>query len=355
MARVTLKDVARQAGVSFKTVSRVLNNEPNVAPETTERVNQAILDLHYVPNSAARSLSSGKALSIGLVTGWSVNSPYVATLIEQTLEGCMHLGYSLALFAHEEGISHKILNAFLGKQIMGVMVDTNSARDTELMEQIHCYDVPHVIIHPHDSIRYPNSSYISIDNVGSARLAVEHLIGLGHRAIGYVTAYSGLSQEHERLDGYCEALAAAGIPVREDWVFKGRVDLRRSNPAELGLNGAKYLLSKFPEITAFFSETDEIALGIVSAVWQMGLKIPEDISVIGFDDISYAAMIVPPLSTIHQPIDEIARIAIQHLKDLIDNPNTRPLDVVVPTRLVIRNTCTTPRTQARIQAIPAVV
>jgi DNA-binding LacI/PurR family transcriptional regulator len=334
VARVTLEDVAKKAGVSFKTVSRVLNNEPNVAPKTLEKVKQAIADLNYVPNSAARNLSRGKARSIGLVLGWPVNSPYSSTLIDYTLDESMAEGYGLALFSMKNKVTNQIVDAFLGRQVDGVILDTNAAADADLMQQIDSLNIPHVIIHPDRKNGSSKASYVEINNYLGARQAVDYLIELGHRAIGCISYASGLYQEIDRTGGHRDALIDAGLPYHPEWVFQGS-----ELPFQVGVNGALSLLPNHPQLTALFVCTDEMAMGTVSAIWRLGLNVPNDISVVGFDDISHASMIAPSLTTIHQPIDEIARISVKHLIEKIDDPETAPINIVLPTRLVVRETC----------------
>jgi DNA-binding LacI/PurR family transcriptional regulator len=338
MARVTLKDVAKRAGVSFKTVSRVINHEPNVAVETYEKVNRAVIELNYVPNLAARNLSRGRARAIGLVSGWPVNTPFTSTLIEQCLDECNQKGYSMVLFSLGKDIARRIADAYLGKQVDGIVLDTNAAEADELKDQLNTLKIPYVIIHPNRKLGHSNASFVSINNIEAAKQATSYLVKLGHRSIGYITYRSGLNQEEERLRGYCLALEEAGLPTCKDWVYEGT-----DTAFKLGYNGASQLISRHPEITAIFTETDDIAMGVVSAVWQMGLKIPDDLSVVGFDDISYATMITPPLTTIHQPIIEIARTAVKLLISRIENPATDHIDLVMSTQLVVRDTCRPPR------------
>jgi LacI family transcriptional regulator len=342
MARITLKDVAKQAGVSFKTVSRVINHEPNISPETFEKVNKAIAELNYVPNSAARSLSRGKAMAIGLVSGWPVNTPFTSALIEKTLDESMHHGYGLALFALERGTPKKIVDAFLGRRVDGVILDTVAAEDENLVAQLISLAVPYVVIHPNRKNNHVRASFVSIDNVAAASQAVNYLIELGHCNIGEVTFQYGLQQESERLRGYLQALTGAGIPASDGWVYKGNT----ISGFQVGHAGAQHLIHQHPELTAIFTETDDIAMGVVGGLWQMGLKVPDDISVIGFDDITYSTMITPPLTTIHQPIDQIANTAVNQLIQTIEEPLTDPVDIVMPTRLVIRETCAAPRKEA---------
>ncbi|HSB65380.1 MAG TPA: LacI family DNA-binding transcriptional regulator [Anaerolineales bacterium] len=338
MPRVTLKDVAEQAGVSFKTVSRVINHEPNVASVTSQKVNKAIADLHYVPNVAARSLSRGKAKAIALVTGWPINHPYTGALIDQCFEESNRNGYSMVLFSLSSGIDRKISDAFLGRQVDGIVMDTKVAEDDELIRQLTAMNVPYVVIHPNRKSGRITASFIQIDNIEATRQAINYLIKLGHRTIGYINPQSGLVHDDERLHGYRLALEEAGIKPCDNWIYSGTTAY-----FTMALSGTSLLLRNNPEMTAIFAATDDIAMGVVSAVWQMGLKVPDDISVVGFDDITYATMTTPPLTTIHQPIDEIARTAVSHLISLIEDPGTPHIDLVMPTHLVIRDTCRAPR------------
>lgn len=339
MAQVTLQNVAEKAGVSIKTVSRVLNNEPNVAPLTAEKIRTAIAELKYVPNIAARNLSSGKAMTIGLVVGWPVTSPFSSALIEATLKASVEHRYRLALFTIENNVANQIVEAFLGKQVDGVILDTNAAEIQELTQQIEQLHIPCLIVHPNCINDRPKKfSMVRIENVESARQAVAYLIQLGHRNIGSVGYNSNLTQEDERLQGYHQALREAGIRFKEGWIHRG---IGLPNP--VAMKGTLDLLTHHPEITAIFAASDEMATGTLGAIWKLGLRVPEDISVIGFDDIPYATMAVPPLTTIRQPIGEIGSLAIKHLIEIIDNPAAEQVDIIVPTELIIRDSCRPPR------------
>jgi DNA-binding LacI/PurR family transcriptional regulator len=342
VARITLEDVAKKAGVSFKTVSRVLNKEVGVSGDTAEKVRQAIAELNYVPNTAARSLSLGKARAIGLVIGWPVTSPYSTAMIDETLKESMHHGYGLALFSLDHGASTRIVDACIGRQVDGLIMDTVAAEDKELNSHINALKIPCVIIHPNQKENYPHASFVQINNIAAAKQAVSYLIALGHRAIGFIRADLGFAQEDERERGYREAFAEVGLACNKDWAFVGGGWVPEK-AFYSGFAGAMHLLANHKELTALFAQTDEIALGVASAVWQMGLRIPDDISIIGFDDIIYASMIAPPLTTIHQPIDEFIRIAIEHLIGTIEGRKLEPIDMILPTRLVVRESCKPPK------------
>jgi DNA-binding LacI/PurR family transcriptional regulator len=277
-------------------------------------------------------------MAIGLVSGWPVNTPFTSAIIEQTLAESMRHGYGLALFSMDKDISKKIVNAFIGRRIDGVILDTVAAENEELSSQLNALNVPYVVIHPNRKNGHVRASFVSIDNIAAAKQAVNYLIELGHRCIGEITYRTGLVQEGERLQGYFQAMAEAGLPTCDEWVY-GSSQLT----VQSGFIGAQHLIKHHPELTAIFTETDDIAMGVLGGLWQMGLKIPDDISVIGFDDITYATMVTPPLTTIHQPIDQIACVAVKHLIQTIDDPLTIPIDMIMPTRLVVRDTCKPPR------------
>ncbi len=332
MPAVTLDDVAKKAGVSNKTVSRVLNNEPNVSEKTLQKVKQAIEELEYVPNTFARRLSSGKAMTLGLALGWQVYSPFVSLLINVALQESNRLGYSISLFSLWDGKTDHIVQAYLGKQVDGFIVDTAAAKNEMIQRRFKELNIPYVVIHPDSKDEHPNASFIRIDDKLASKVATEYLIQLGHRSIGYISVLGVIKIHQVRIAGYRQALQEAGIPFREDYVYNKTDVFGYEN----GYNGAIYLLTNYKEITAIVTATDDIAMGALSAIWTMGKRIPEDLSVIGFDDALQAAVTAPPLTTVHQPIDEIACLAIKTLIDKIDHPDSKPVDIVLPTRLVVR-------------------
>jgi len=338
MTNVKMKDVAKKAGVSLKTVSRVVNNEPNVTPATEELVLQAIADLGFIPNTAARRLALGKAMTIGLVMGWPVNSTYSAALIESVLKNSNSQGYGLVLFSIEDQPFDKVIQAYLGKQIDGVITDTIASLDDDLKKQLSSLNVPFLIIHPNSTDEFYNASYVMIDDKNGAKKATNYLIELDHRYIGFLYSESSANHVIERLNGYREALADANIPFQEQLVIRSSL-----GGFQAGFESASRLLSTVEEVTAIFCSTDEIAMGAMSAIWQAGLKVPDDISVVGFDDTRYARMLVPPLTTVHQPIAEIAEVAVEHLIEMIDDPDTERGCTVLLTHLIVRDTSKPPR------------
>lgn len=339
MSPITLDDVAKKAGVSNKTVSRVLNNEPTVAAKTLEKVQQAITELNYVPNTFARRLSSGKAMTIGMAIGWPIYTNFISKLIESVFKESSHHGYNISLFPIDEGGADRIIHAFLGKQVDGFILDTPSSMTTSIRESLIKLKVPYVVAHPSTKSDHPGASFVGIHDEQASRRGIEYLISLGHRNIGYIAAFNNIKQQGFRIQGYKKALKKAGIPIREELI------LGDNSPRvfDIGISCGQQLLAKFPELTAIAASTDDIAIGVMGAIWQRGQKIPDDISVIGFDDNYYAAMTAPPLTTIHQPIDEIGRQAVQLLIERIDDPDSEPKDIVLSGELVIRASCKPPR------------
>jgi LacI family transcriptional regulator len=335
MATVTLDDVAKRAGVSKKTVSRVLNNEPRVAAPTLEKVKSAIAELDYVPNVSARKLSSGKTMAIGMVFGWQVSGPFVSELIESALQESNRHDYNLFLYSIANNDPMKVIEAYLGKQVDGFILDTLAGKNKELVHRLNSLNVPYVLIHPTSKREHPNASFVRINDELAAKQATEYLLRLGHRCIGYIGFHAGITVEKDRLSGYQQALQEAGIPFREEWA------VRRygTSPFGIAYELVTDLISHQKQLTAVFASTDALAMGALSAIWHMGLRIPDDISVIGFDDIAYASMTAPPLTTIHQPLDEIASLAVRLLIDKIEDPSAKPVDLVLPTRLVVRDSC----------------
>ena len=331
---VTMEQVAKRAGVSLKTVSRVVNGEESVTPSTKEKVLKVIQELGYVPNLAARRLSRGKAMAIGIVLGWSMETTYSSALVHNVFSVCNENGYGLTIFSTDENVPNQVIQACLGKQVDGIILDTISSLNDELKRQLDAFNVPYVIIHPSCVDEPCDASYVTIDDYKSAKEAVLYLIELGHRAIGCIFEKSVLSQKINRLNGYRDALEKSDIPFKNSLISESSVRGMHG-----GFTSASQLILDNIDMSAIFCFTDELALGAMNAVWQSGRKVPDDISVIGFDDIKYASMVIPPLTTIQQPIAKIADTAVKQLINMIDDPASDQISTILPTRLIIRDTC----------------
>ncbi len=315
----TLKDVAKEAGVAFKTVSRVINNEPNVSKETKEKVEAAIKKLNFTPNLIARSLSCKKIMNIGIAVGWPIESFYVSQLLSETLKACTEKEYNLSVFSTAGDVKNakdRIIAASSGLIVDGLILDTVTSSDKEFLEKLEALNIPFVIIHPTDldeSIAY---DYVTIDDFAGAKKAVSYLIGLGHKNIGCIIGDS-FTEAKDRYDGYKSALKDASLPCPSKSLCLSK-DLTAYS---VGYKYATELIKENESLTAIFCESDEIALGAITALINAGKSIPEDISIIGYDDSYAASLAMPSITTIHQPIDKIAKTAVEMLVKRIENNN----------------------------------
>jgi LacI family transcriptional regulator len=329
-----MRDVAKEAGVAFKTVSRVINDEPNVSAGTREKVEKAIEKLHFTPNLIARSLNSKRIMNLGIVVGWPIDSFYTSQLINETFKACTMRGYNLNVFSTATDATeaqNRILTACAGGIINGLVLDTISGINSKFIEKLTKHETPFVIVHPHDLTAHANHDYVTIDDFQGAKTAVSYLISLGHKKIGCIIGNT-YQEGIDRFNGYKTALQEANLEVQS-----GLFSMQEGESAFFsGYKNTKEILKKNKKLTAFFCESDETALGTINALLQLGFRVPDDISVIGFDDNHAASMIIPPLTTVHQPIDEIATKAVEMLVKRVENTALDQPHVILPTRLVIR-------------------
>ncbi len=329
----TIRDVAKRAGVGLGTVSRVINDSPQVSEATRERVLSAITALNFVPNPTARRLSLGKTLTVAAIVPWFTRPAEVERLrgVENTLA---ESEYDLVLYNVEtpEKRDAYFRDVPRGERADGVLIISLSPRDDDVDRLAHS-PVPIVLIDAnHPSLKSLNR--VITDDVAGARAATQHLIDLGHTRIGFIsdpieTPFNFTSSRH-RLKGYRQALKAAGIPFRSDYHGQGehgRYEARRL---------ANQLLQLPDRPTAIFAASDTQALGVLEAAQDNRLRIPEELSVIGYDDIEIAESI--GLTTIRQQLYESGKRGVELLLDVLADSSTRPLCEVMPTELVIRRT-----------------
>lgn len=306
-----MKDVAELAGVSIKTVSRVLNNEPHVQDQLRDRVRAAVKKLNYVPSRSARSLRGSKSYTINLICH-SVRSAYVAAIQFGAVVACQELGYQLSISLMEDLIGKPVRDIRVYFERLksahnpdGVMLVAPFASDESIAYALQETEIPVVRIGP---INMPNrGTLVQIDDYKAATQLTEHLLSLGHHRIGFVRGIEDQRATHIRYEGYCAALKAAGIQVEPRLVHPGKFDFQS------GLDAGESLLSLQAPPTAIFASNDDMAAGVVTAASKAGLKVPNDLSVVGFDDSEIAVRMWPNLTTIHQPLQELGHIAIENL------------------------------------------
>jgi LacI family transcriptional regulator len=331
----TIFDVAQEAGVSIKTVSRVLNDEKNVRPVTRERVQAAIDALGYQPSAAARELRSGKPRSIGMVFN-DASSGFQSRLHHAALEACNAAGYFLAsgLFSDDPGQWEDELEAFVGRTRVERMILVPPLCGSEaLISGLIDRKVTLALISPPSA---PSGVHVlRMDDKAAAREIVEHLIALGHSRIAHLAGPADHVASRLRREGYEAALEAAGLPGGPGFVRPGDFQFKSA------LASAETLL-KDPDVrpTAIFCANDDMAAAVCFTASRIGLRVPEDVSVAGFDDVALAATMWPPLTTIAQPLDAIAQEAVS----LLAKPpkNGRPGDILLDHKLVVRGSTAPP-------------
>jgi DNA-binding LacI/PurR family transcriptional regulator len=329
----TIRDVAKRAGVGLGTVSRVINDSPQVSDATRERVLSAITALNFVPNPTARRLSLGKTLTIAVIVPWFTRPAEVERLrgVENTLA---ESEYDLVLYNVEtpEKRDTYFREVPRGERADGVLIISLSPRDDDVDRLAHS-PVPIVLIDAnHPSLKSLNR--VITDDVAGARSATQHLIALGHTRIGFISdpieTPFNFTSSRDRLKGYRQALRAAGIPFRSDYHGQGehgRYEARRL---------ANQLLQLPDRPTAIFAASDTQALGVLEAAQDCELRVPEELSVIGYDDIEIAESI--GLTTIRQQLYESGKRGVELLLAVLADSSIKPLHEVMPTELIIRRT-----------------
>jgi DNA-binding LacI/PurR family transcriptional regulator len=321
-----MEDVARVAGVSHQTVSRVLNNHPNVSSKTRERVEQAITELGYRRNTAARSLVTRRSQTIGVL-----GSEMAQYGPSHTLLGVQHAardaGYFVSVAGLREVTPETIKDAmahFMDQGVDGIVVTVPHPGTFDVLKDITA-QVPLVAV---GSIGDEHLTGATVDQRQGAKLAVEHLLSLGHQRIGHLSGPAGWIDAAARIDGWQEALVDAGLEpatlIEGDW------------SAECGYRaGLKIAADR--SVTALFVANDQMALGVLRAFNETGVQVPGDISVVGFDDQPESAYFIPPLTTVAQDFEELGQRCIGLLLDRLDGGTTREAATVTP-RLVVRST-----------------
>jgi LacI family transcriptional regulator len=329
--RVTIEDVAREADVSYATVSRVVSGKGYVSIETRNRVMDAVTRTGYIVNRRAQGLASGRAQVVGLVVH-DLDTSYIGEIVRGIDEELASVSYDLMLYTthkrkHRESAFVTNLTAGLADGLLLVLPTDPAA----YLDTIRRRGFPFVLIdHGGNGAEGPS---VGATNHQGAYDATRYLIELGHRRIGFVTGNLEMGCAADRLAGYRTALGDHGLAVDPCLIQEGDFAQPR------GFDCARALLSLPESPTAIFASNDVSAFGVVEAIRDRGLRIPDDVSVIGFDDIPTAASIHPRLTTVRQPLEEMGRQATRMLLEFIANPERQVERLDLPTSLVIRGSC----------------
>jgi DNA-binding LacI/PurR family transcriptional regulator len=334
--KVTIKDVAKAAGVSTQTVSRVINFRPDVSPETKKRVQKIIEDLGYSPNVIARSLVRGRSNTLGVV-GFGLGYFGPTSILKGIEQRTYDLGFSLLLSLLDDfDPSHidSIVRNLLDRQVEGIIwaVPGNDRLVGRLSNRFKEISIPIVFL---NKSKRAGDLVIALDNQHGARLATEHLLSQGYRCVGIITGPSDWWEAQQREVGWRQVMLGAGfseldkVKVIGDW------------SAQSGDVGLHELLAKSPQVDAVFASNDQMALGALQAARRLGIKIPQELGIVGFDDIPEAAYFYPSLTTIRQDAEELGSQAVDQMCNSIrarQQGEDYKSDVVwVRPQLIVRN------------------
>ncbi|GAB4575295.1 MAG: LacI family DNA-binding transcriptional regulator [Anaerolineae bacterium] len=336
---LNLEDIARRAGVSRSTVSRVINNEPYVSEKTRAKVLAVVEEVGFAPNPGARMMVTRRTQVIGVVIPQTLtvvfeDPYYFPTLLQGVAEAAQQHDYAMLLFVgNTNEDEQQLYRRILQNRLMDGLVIASATQDTGIIRQLLNRDTPFVMVE-RPATAEDRVNYVTVDNVGAVHEVVKHLYSLGCRRIGHVTGSLSNADAQDRLAGYRQALRAVGLPVDEDLIVEGHFSSRS------GYLAAQTLIAR--GVDAIFAASDTTALGVMHALQEAGLRVPDDVAVVGFDDLPRALETRPPLTTVYQPIKEKGFKATELLLDMLDNGHDGPQHVVLPTRLVIRESTVKP-------------
>lgn len=324
----TMKQVAEKAGVSTSTVSHVLNNTRIVSPEAKERVQKAIAELRYIPSAVARSLKNDRTHTIGMMIPNNSN-PYFAEVIQGVEDASFKFGYNIILCNSYDDPKKQAayIRVLLEKRIDGLIL-VASGSDDQLTRLLEDEDLPKVLVDR--EVAGVSADFIQADHEQGAYLATKYLLDLGHRAIACVSGPKDLLSSRDRVSGYLRALREYGVKFRLDCLVNSDFT------SQGGYNAFQQLLALPQRPTAIFVSNDLMAIGGLCAASSAGVRIPEQLSVVGYDDIALASFTTPPLTTIAQPKHEIGVVTARVLVERMLNPHLALKREKLSTRLIVR-------------------
>ena len=324
----TIYDIAKKANVSISTVSRVFNGSPLVCKKTKKKVQKIIEEMNYIPSAIARSLVCQSSKTIGLIVS-DVTNPFFTDAIDGIESILSSQGFTAFLCDTRYSLEreNRYITQMLEKRVDGIIIFSAYASDANLITKTKNI-IPLVSV---QSI-FKEVDCINTTDEEGAFEAVDYLIKLGHKNIAFLVYDYENSTISDRMKGYVKAHKSNGAPVKKEYILKSKFG------SNAGYYLAKELLEKFPEVTAVFAYNDAIALSAYMAINQKGLKIPDDISIVGYDDIELASIVTPKLTTVSQPFYDIGKTAAELLlKRIRENTKSTPQTILLPTKLVIRD------------------
>lgn len=310
--KVTIDDVAEIANVSIRTVSRVINDSPKVGKATRQKIKKIIEDLNYHPNAQARGLAARRSYLLGMIYD-NPDALYINDVQRGVLDVCRAVGYELVVHPcnmRSESLTDEAISFVSRSKLDGVIILPPISENNDLAGALAKTHVNYVRL---ASVTLDKPEHVVISNERSATAAMaEYLVDLGHKRIGYIAGPKGMKSTRERLEGFCDALEKHGYKLASDMLARGAYTF------ESGIECARLLLGNPDPPTAIFASNDEMAVGVIVTAQNMGLSVPGDLSVAGFDDSILASRLLPKLTTIRRPVKKMARLAATKLIASID-------------------------------------
>ncbi len=342
---ISIEDIARAAGVSHSTVSRALRNSSLISSEVRERIQLLARQMGYTPNAIARSLQNQQTNTIGLVVT-SISDPFFADVMKGVEEVAKATGFSVVLSAAHNDPDQEmgIIETFHRRRVDGILVA--SSRISALHgARLHDIKISTVLINSQADSQQKSLHWVAVDDHEGARLAVNHLLQLGHRSIAYIGTASRPRSNRCRLEGYQQSLASASIPYQDSWVAIAPPGGEASHEEDVQVGQSLLPDVLAAGITAIFCYNDMIAIGVLLACRSRGISVPESLSIVGFDDIKMTEYMTPPLATIYQPKVQMGRLAMEMLQDLLRG---QPVDNrVLSPSLILRSSTAPPSIKVR--------
>ena len=326
--KVTIKDIAKKADVSVTTVSRVLNNKPDVGDDTRAKILKLIEDMNYNPNSVARGLVMQKTHTIGLIIP-DISNPFFPQIARAIEDKAQEHGYSVIFFNTDNHLERekKAVELFKSKQVDGLIVSLSLGNE-EILKELKASNYP--VVQIDRSVLNDSYPLVSIDNKNSSYQMVEYMLKKGYRKIAHISGDLNTTTARERLEGYQKAISDYEIEINEDYIIEGDYSQKS------GFEAVKKLLKLKNSPTAVFAANDLSAAGVYKALFAADLKIPEDMAVAGHDDIGIASLLRPELTTMRQPKYSLGERAVSVLLKMINNSGTECEDQILKTNLIIR-------------------
>ncbi|GCE45368.1 LacI family transcriptional regulator [Thermosporothrix hazakensis] len=319
---VSISDIARAAGVSHSTVSRALRDSSLISPQVRAQIQQLAREMGYTPNAIARSLQTQRTKTIGVVVT-SIADPFYGDIVKGVEAVTRAAGFSVFL-----GVSHndpfqemQVIESFHQRRVDGLIIASSRITGSfhSRSDRLH---IPTVLVNNQTEAQEAPLHWVAIDDKRGAMLAVEHLVQLGHRSIGYLGLGNRPRSNRLRLEGYRQALVQAGITPRPEWIRVVAHD-QESEPDDAGLGRQALPELLDSDITALFCYNDMVAIGVLLACRDLGIAVPQQLSLVGFDDVITASYVSPALTTVHQPKLQLGQLAAQTMLDILQN---RPVE-----------------------------